>query len=249
MKKKTKVILALIIVIILGCLIDVFLVNKNVTKDTKETNITTEQQANTTELTSQEQKEIIESIKNETGLQAESSLYEVDTEYDGRKVLNIKASVQYKVAFAGIIKKQKPKMDEVDSIVNNNHPTKNGIWVEEKSRNQILELISTNTNSTYKIDNEGYLYIESKNNQNEYDKSLEELINQNGKMILTISNLYYEVDNVTGEIVEYPFEKLDNYQAYDKIESEENSIIVITTNSMSKLTNKQILDEVLQIKK
>lgn len=208
----------------------------------------TENNANTNNETTNEeiQKIIINEIKEETGLSADNNLYEVNTEYDGRKVLNIKTDIQYKVAFAGIIKKQKPQMDELDNMLNSNHPIKNGIWVDKNSSEGILKLLSSSANSIYRIDEDGYLTLEEKGQQNENDKIIEKAISSDKKIILTINSLYYEVDNITGEIVEYPFEKLDNYQAFDEIKSDNNSIIVITTNSENKLTNKEIIEEILQ---
>ncbi len=188
----------------------------------------------------------VDEIKKEIGLSADSNLYEINTEYDGRKILNIKASVQYKIAFAGIIKKEIPNLNDADTILQENHPDKNGIWIEKNSKQFILELINKNTNSEYEIDSQGYLKIKDKKEQNDNDKSIEKWINGNKKIILTKSNIYYQVDEVTGEIVEYPFEQLDPYQTYDQIKSDDNIIIVITSNSKKYLKNDEILNDVLQ---
>ena len=188
----------------------------------------------------------INEIKEEQGLIADSKLYQIDTEYDGRKILNIKSDIQYKVAFAGIIKQQIPSIQEIDSILNENYPKQNGVWIEKKDRKKVLELLKGNTNSLYSINESGYLIIENNEQQNDYDKKIEKIINSNKKIILTINSIYFEVDNVTGEIIEYPFEKLDNYQSYDKITHGNDCIIIITTNSKNILTNKKILEELLQ---
>lgn len=188
----------------------------------------------------------IDELKKETGLTADSNLYEVNTEYDGRKVLSIKVDVQYKVAFAGIVKKQAPKIEEVDLILQENHPTENGVWIDEQSRSKFLELLKGNTKSEYEINEKGYLTIKNKNEQNENDKSLEKFINSGKHLVITISSMYYEVDNVTGEVVEYPFEQLDAYQTYSQVMSDNNIIFVITSNQNKKLTNKEILEDLLQ---
>lgn len=188
----------------------------------------------------------INELKNETGLTADSNLYEVNTEYDGRKVLSIKANVQYKVAFAGIIKGQAPKIDEVDLILQENYPTEKGVWIDKQSRSKFLELIKENTKSEYEISEKGYLTIKNKNEQNENDKGLEKFINSDKHLVITISNMYYEVDSVTGEVVEYPFEQLDAYQTYSQVMSDNNIIFVITSNKNKKLTNKEILEDLLQ---
>ena len=246
MKKKNKLIIIFILIIIL-ILCFIFIIRKkyeNIENKNTWENPYVELKENQVEYNNDAQ---VDEIKQETGIIGDSDLYEVTAEYDGRKVLNIKANVQFGVAFAGIIKQEKPEMDEIDQIINEYFPIKNGIWIEQQSRTKILGIIKSNTKSIYKINEEGYLIIENKAQQNDNDKKLEKLINTNKKIILTVNSFYYEVDNVTGEIVEYPFEKLDNYQVYDKIESNDNLIIVITSNLKSKLNDEQILEELLQI--
>lgn len=247
MKKKKKAItISIISIIAIICLVLIVLMNRKNNKCEMEENWENPYTELNKEEVEYQDNISINEIKEELGMKADNDLYEVNTEYDGRKVLNIKANIQYKVAFAGIIKQKIPQMDEVDKIVNENHPSENGVWIEEQSRDKFLEILKENTNSEYKINENGYLTIENKKQQNDNDKKLEKMIHLNKKIILTINNFYYEVDNVTGEIVEYPFEKLDNYQVYDKITYENNSIIVITTNLNNKLTNKEILEELVQ---
>ena len=189
----------------------------------------------------------IEEIKNELGYTADSSLYNIDTEYDGRKVLRIKPNIQFMVAFDGIIKPQDLELSKIESIFNENYPKQCGIWIEKNSREHIIEIINKNTKSIYKINNEGYLEIEEKKEQNDLDVVLEKLINSNFTIILSINSFYFEIDNVTGEIVQYPFEQLDNYQPLDMIKSENNVFIVLSSNENNKLTDKQILDELFII--
>ena len=189
----------------------------------------------------------IEQIKNELGYTADSNLYSVDTEYDGRKILNIKHELQFMVAFAGLIKTEDLNLSEVEEIFDGNYPKQCGIWIEKNSREHIIEIINKNTNSIYKINKEGYLEIQEKKGQNDLDVVLEKIINSSYTIILSINSLYYEVDNVSGEIVQYPFEKLDNYQPLDMIKSENNLFIVLSSNENNKLTDKQILDELFTI--
>ena len=188
----------------------------------------------------------IDELKQQMGLTADSNWYEVNTEYDGRKVLNIKADIQYKVAFVGMIKKGIPNMEEIDSIIQENHPTENGLWIEEQSRERFLTLLKGNTNAEYQINEKGYLEVKHNNQPNKNDQNLARLMQANKKMVITIADQYYQVDHVTGEIVKYPFEKLDNYQTYDRIESGDNLLLVISANTYGKLTNQAILEDLLQ---
>ncbi len=246
-KNKVMIIGIIIITIIVIAIIIFFIANR---KDNKEDNLEENWENPYTEIDKNEieyqENTTIDELKEETGLTADSNLYEVNTEYDGRKVLNIKTDIQYKVAFAGIIKGQAPTIEEVDTIIEENHPTENGVWIDKNSRTKFLQLLKGNTNSEYDINEKGYLNIKEKREQNDIDKSLEKLINTNKQIVVTISNIYYEVDSVTGEIVEYPFEQLDNYQAYDQITSGDNTIIVITSNANQTLTNQDILRQWMQ---
>lgn len=247
MKRKRfliKIVILIIIIVFIMVLINMFILKKennekNNNSDYNEINNEIKEQNNT----------YIEEIKTQNGYAAENNLYQVDTEYDGRKVLNIKSDIQYKVAFAGIINQENIKISDVDEIFDKNYPVQNGIWVEETSRKNFVKLLQECTESTYKINNNGYLVLDDKIKQNENDKILEKIINSNKKIIITINNSYKEIDNVTGEIVEYPFEKLDNYQSFDSIISDNNFIIVISTNSNKKSTNMQIIEEVLSFLK
>ena len=90
-------------------------------------------------------------LKQEYKMTGSDDLYEIQTEEDGRKVLNIKPDINYKVAFAGMIKDTIPEFSEIDSIYEENYPTNSGIWVEENSREQIVNLFNEYLDSEYEI--------------------------------------------------------------------------------------------------
>lgn len=188
----------------------------------------------------------VEELKEKMNIQADSSLYDITEEYDGRKTVKVKNNIQFKVAFAGIIKGEKPNLSEVDKIYNENYPTKNGIWVSINSRSKFLELLNENAKSKYYIDEEGYLSLQNANETNNYDDKIKEITNSNKKIIVDINEIDYEVDTLTGEIVEYPFEQLDERQTMDIIQDEGDKIIVLTTNKKQKITNKEIFDDFIQ---
>ena len=50
---------------------------------------------------------------------------------------------------------------------------------------------------------------------------------------------------MTGEIIEYPFERMDPYQAVDIYLKDNKRIIEVTTNESGKLTNEDILTDLL----
>jgi hypothetical protein len=193
--------------------------------------------------------EKIEELKYDVGATGDSDIYELQTDnYDGREILTVKASIKYKVAFAGMIKKTLPTMEEVDEILNENHPKENGIWVEQYSREKILEILENKEffNSEYTISASGYIMLENENNANENDKKLQKALNSKKQYLISISSICYIVDDITGEILDYSFENMDKYQTYEYFEDENKDIIFITENKSNQLSEKEIVNSVLE---
>ena len=194
----------------------------------------------------EEEKEEVKEVKDSLGMQGNTEIYEVQ-EDDDLKIVTIKSSIKYKVAFAGLIKKAKPEMNEIDNIVKQNNPRYAGIWIYEEDREKVLELISEVTESEYKIDENGYLKIVNSNSKNKNDKKLEKIIKGDKLYVLTISSRCYMVDQVTGEILNYHFENMDPYQTYEYFEDDDKMIIFITENTEKQMTSKEIIESVIEL--
>lgn len=245
--KKKKIILVTILLIIL-IIILILIFNKRIQKDNNQNNF--EQYGEQVDKNQIEyQSDVtVEELKNEIGATGNTDIYEVEQEYDGRNIITVKPSIKYKVAFAGMIKNAKPSMSELDNIVDGKLPNKAGIWVEEKSRDKILEIFNNgDVNSKYSIDSDGYLKIENKNNQNDNDKKIEKVIKGNKQYILDISSVCYIVDDITGEILDYNFENMDKYQTYEYFEDGDKSIVFVTENSTNVLTNLEIFESIIKL--
>lgn len=191
----------------------------------------------------------VNELKKENGIKGNSDIYEIQTEYDGRKVLTVKANLKFKVAFCGLITRDLPKIEELEKVFQENIPQKNGIWIENYSKDKIVKLIndSEKTNSKYAISGDGYLYIVEKNTQTELDKKIEKIINGNKLNVLAKSSVCYIVDTVTGEILDYNFEKMDKYQTYEYFEDNDKKIIFITENSGNQLYDEDILEDMVNL--
>lgn len=191
----------------------------------------------------------VEDLKEQTSITGNTEIYEVEQEYDGRKVLIVKADVKYKVAFAGMIKKTTPKYEELDTILEQNLPKYSGVWVEKNSRDKILKLFnnSENTNSQYYIDDNGYLKISKKNSQTASDKKIENAIIGDKQFIVDVSSVCYIIDDITGEILDYNFENMDRYQIYEYFEDADKSIIFVNQNSYGQLSDLEIFNSIVQI--
>jgi len=188
-------------------------------------------------------------LKNEYKITGKDELYEIQTEKDGRKVLNVKASINYKVAFCGMIKNAKPSFEDIDSIFEQNNPTEKGIWIEQKAREKILNYLnnSEDLNSKYIINNEGYLEISQTGNETHFDKKINNLINGNNQYVFSISSKYYMVDPVTGEIIDNPYNDLEEYQTYEYVKDENKMIIFITENLSKVMSNDDIFGSIMNL--
>lgn len=186
---------------------------------------------------------IIETIKDEIGSDADTNIFQVEKEYDGRPIIQIKPKIQYTTVLAGIIENKKPKESEIEEIVKK-APTDTGVWIAKQARSKFLNLLSKNKINNFYIDDNGYLKADAKST-NSMSKQLEEMINSEYLYIIEISGKCYMRDDVSGEIIEYPFEEMDPYQLIEPFSDENNIILVMTTNSESLMTDEEILDGLL----
>ncbi len=191
----------------------------------------------------------IDELKEEYKITGDNEIYQVETESDGRKVLNVKPNVNYKVAFSGMIKNAKPEFGEIDKILDKYGPDETGIWITEKDREKIIEILNNNEKlqSEYIINDKGYLNIKQENQQTDLDKKIQEIINSDKQYVLCISSICYMVDPVTGEIVDNPYNELEEYQTYEYFKDEDRIIIFITENKDLKMTNTEILESVVNL--
>lgn len=248
MKVNKKIIIPIVVIIlIILIIIFVFIQNQKELNDNNEMKNNIFSEVDKNQIAYQENVTVDE-IKNETGATGNSNIYEIQQEYDGRNVVTVKANIKYKVAFAGMIKNSKPKVEELDEILSKNIPKKNGIWIKEQSRDKILEIFNNDkVNSKYIIDDNGYLKIQDKNNQNDIDKKIEKAINGNKQYIIDVSSICYIVDDITGEILDYNFENMDKYQTYEYFKDENKFIIFINENTKNQLTKMEIFDSVIEM--
>lgn len=189
----------------------------------------------------------IDTLKENTGKTGDTNLYEIQEGDNNIKIATIKSSIKYKVAFAGMIENKAPEMSKLDNILQEKHPKYAGIWIYEKDRNDVLEMLKEITESEYKIDEDGYLKIVSSKKQNENDKTLENAINGEKLYIIRNSSLCYIVDEITGEILDYNFEKLDRYQTYEYFQDDDKTIIFMNENTKKQMTSKEIMQSVIDL--
>ena len=242
MKKYVKYLIIIIVVILIAVFVYYFKKDENA----EDTNII--------EYTPQEGVEIdknqisykpntkVEEIKKDVGATGDDSIYDIVSEYDGRKILTIKPDIQFNIVLAGIIENQKPE-GKPESLrqYDQDFQNKTGIWVEQESRETFLNLLHSTTQNTYSINSDGYLSYDDNSNSNEIDKKIQEIINSNNLYIISMKGTCYVADEISGEIVEYPFEQMDPYQTCEFYEKDNKKIFVTTTNKENKLSSEEIL--------
>lgn len=189
----------------------------------------------------------VNELKEETGATGNEDIYQVEEEYDGRKILTIKPSIQYKVAFAGMIKGEKPEFSEIDKIYEENLVNNNGIFVKKDSQDIFINLLKSCTNSEYYFDENNMLKIKNQNTPNQNDNILNSKINGDNQYCVDISGTCYIVDQISGQIQNYDFELMDNYQPYQYYKDNNKYLIFITENKNKKLENNELIQDFIDL--
>lgn len=225
MNKKILISIILIILVVITAIIYNLSNNEKVPQNQSDENVATENEIAITDKS-------VEDIKNETGATADGEIYEVQKEYDGREVLAIKPNIQFKTVLASILKNGKPSIQDIEQLdLSKFHK---GVWISEISRNKFLQILKKCNVENFDIDDEGYLYKKA-DSQSEYSLKLENLINLDKLTIIDIRGTCYIRDEMTGDIVEYPFKDMDLYQICENFETEGSKIIIITTNDVDEI--------------
>ena len=76
---------------------------------------------------------------------------------------------------------------------------------------------------------------------NDYDKKIQEMLSDDALHIFDINSTTYIVDEVTGEIQEYPFEDMDPYTEYEYFSSDDKEMFIISANSYGKVNQEEVL--------
>ena len=163
--------------------------------------------------------------------------------------LNITEQEQFNIAFAGLIKNDVPTQLDVENY-KIQLPTKSGVWIEENSKENILNMFNEITNLKYEIDENNYLKLQEEqenNTNNKYDTFIQKLINSDKTYILGKTGKLYFKDIVTKEITVDLYEDLDSYQIYNYATYENQTIIDITTNKEAHLDNNKIMDSLIKM--
>lgn len=241
MKKNILIVLLLVIVVV----IEIVLIFNNKKENSDQNILQNEIQSDefVNRMVSTDANEI-NAIKNEINATGETDIYQIEEEYDGRKIIQVKPDIQYQVALAGIIKNGIPAEDEINTILEQ-APTSSGMWISESSREKFIELLNSNNIVDFEITNEGYLKCNKQENLTEQEEKLKNMAESNKLYVIDMSGKTYQRDYISGEVIEYHFEEMDPYQVLEPYEIDDSIILGVTSNKENRLSNKEILDAII----
>ena len=240
MKKNILIVLLLVIVVVIAIVLIFNNKKENSDQNILQNEIQSDEFVN--RMVSTDANEI-NAIKNEINATGETDIYQIEEEYDGRKIIQVKPDIQYQVALAGIIKNGIPAEDEINTILEQ-APISSGMWISESSREKFIELLNSNNIVDFEITNEGYLKCNKQENLTEQEEKLKNMTESNKLYVIDMSEKTYQRDYITGEIIEYPFEDMDPYQIINPYQNDNKVILEITTNKAGKLDEYEILEAI-----
>jgi uncharacterized protein YxeA len=241
MKKNILIVLLLVIVVVIAIVLIFNNKKENSDQNILQNEIQSDEFVN--RMVSTDANEI-NAIKNEINATGETDIYQIEEEYDGRKIIQVKPDIQYQVALAGIIKNGIPAEDEINTILEQ-APTSSGMWISESSREKFIELLNSNNIVDFEITNEGYLKCNKQENLTEQEEKLKNMAESNKLYVIDMSGKTYQRDYISGEVIEYPFEEMDPYQVLEPYEIDDSIILGVTSNKENRLSNKEILDAII----
>ena len=242
MKKNIFIVLLLVIVVVIAIVLIFNNKEENSDQNILQNEIQSDEFANKKVSTDANE---INAIKNEINATGETDIYQIEEEYDGRRIIQVKPDIQYQVALAGIIKNGIPSDDEINTLLEQ-APTSSGMWISESSREKFMELLNSNNIVDFEITNEGYLKCNKQENLTEQEEKLKNMAESNKLYVIDMSGKTYQRDYISGEVIEYPFEEMDPYQVIEPYEIDDSIILGVTSNNDNYLSNEEILNTILE---
>ncbi len=249
MKKVKYVIVVVLLICLLFIMLYIIQNKKNFIKEENQfidNNNNNNNEVQSSEIEPNNQKEI-EDLKKEINSTADSEIYELTEENDGRKILQIRENIQFNVDLAGIIKNGKPEENEISSLIERK-TIKSGIWISDQSRSTFLQLLKNSNLEGYYITKDGYLHLNNTNSEKTIEKEINEMINSNKLYIINMTGISYERDYISGKIIEYPFEEMDPCQIIEPYILDDCIILEVTTNKNKIFKDIEILESITQYK-
>lgn len=120
-------------------------------------------------------------------------------------------------------------------------PNEKGIWIKEDDREYIISIINQLTNKKYKINKNGFLIEDDENVKSEqdkkeiynfYTKKIDELINKEKLIVISIDDKYKQLNDIDNDIIDIKVEEDDYALLFIENKNKENSNEIIILNDI-----------------
>ena len=150
------------------------------------------------------------------------------------------------IAVAGVIYKSKPTTEQIEDYKNLDIDT--GIYIIPGYEEKLLNLINSLSNNEFGLNESNFLIVVNESsNKNKYDLFFEKLINSNNSYLFSSMGEIYFRDEVTNEVTSNIYEFMDKYQTFDYAKYDNKMLIDIPKNEENKLSNKEIIDSLIEL--
>ena len=147
----------------------------------------------------------------------------------------------FKIMLANILDSNNSELtfDEV-SAINLDILEEKGIWIQEDSREYVVNLINALTNKIYKVDENGFLIEDIENEKSEqeqnsqfefYTEKIDELLNSNKLIVISINNTYKQLNEIDQDIIDIKMEEDEYTLLFKENDNDEESNDIIVLNS------------------
>lgn len=197
---------------------------------------------------------VLDQEKKENNIEIKEEANKVDESED-----NTEKNMSFQVMMADILSTSE------NLNINNvgtNIPNEKGIWIDENSREYVLNLINTLTNKTYNINNYGFLTKEDTNKKNNqenkeihefYTNKVNELMSSNKLIIISINDTYKQFNDIDKDIIDIEVDENDYALLFKENLTDENANEIIILNSKkyndknSENTTALLMNKILEI--
>ncbi|WP_160672742.1 Ig-like domain-containing protein [Clostridium sp. C8-1-8] len=151
---------------------------------------------------------------------------------------------KFEVAIAGLFSEVASLEKDKLSAYLNNLPEENGIWIPEKDRQFVLNLINYISSKKYLVNEKGYLKADERSTvdllkSDIFSKLLDKLINNNKRIILSKDNGFVYYDDKTDTLLKSKFTTEESY----KLTNEASELIILNSKVFEELESGKLSNE------
>jgi len=145
----------------------------------------------------------------------------------------------FKIMLLGILNEIQDDFD-ISNMPNIDILKEQGLWIQEESQEVFITLINALTNKRYKIDEKGFLIEDIENPKtkeeikeelNFYTEKIDELVNSERLIVISISDRYKQLNTIDNDIIDITLEDDDYVLQFKENEKDDKSNEIIILNN------------------